>query len=126
MMTRLIIGISCCVALAVCLMGLLGCETTDTNNSITVMTPEGATAVTLSGVGASVSFTATATDPTRPLFLPLVWSASNEGIGNVTGRGVTGVYVSRGAIGANVITVRDQGGAEGIAVVTQTAAGDGG
>ena len=122
MRTRLIIGFSGCLALAVCLLGLLGCETTDTNNSITV-TPSQAT---LSGVGASVSLVATATDPTRPLFLPLVWTASNEGIGNVTGRGVTGVYVSRGGIGANVITVRDQGGAKGIAVVTQTAAGGGG
>lgn len=116
MRTRLIIGISCCAAVAVCLLGPLGCETTDTNNSITVTPSQ----VDLIGVGASVSLTATATDPARALFLPLVWTASNPNIGDVTGRGVTGVYVSRGGIGANVITVRDQGGAQGIAVVTQT------
>jgi hypothetical protein len=103
---------------AVLALGFVGCETVDTNTGIT-LTPASAN---LTGVGAATTFTAAATDPTRVLLPPLVWTASNPEIGDVTGRGLTGAYVSRGVPGSNVITVRDQGGAEGIAVVTQQAA----
>jgi len=109
-----------CLAVPAVLLAFVvgGCETAETNTAITI-TPG---SVVLTGVGASVAFTATAVDVNRPLFLPLVWTASNPEIGNVTGEGVTGVYVSRGGVGSNVITVRDQAGASGIAVVTQQAA----
>jgi hypothetical protein len=56
----------------------------------------------------------------RALALPLEWSVSDPNLGSI--REATGdraVYVRTSALGMNVITVKDQYGAEGVATVNQ-------
>jgi hypothetical protein len=60
------------------------------------------------------------TNSTTSLALPLVWTASDAALGGIkSSAGVTAIYQSTGKVGNNVITVRDQGESEGIAVITQ-------
>ena len=91
---------------------LAGCESSTTNASITVSpSSEARTA----GSDSLILFTATGS---TNLYLPLEWSVSNESLGRIVeSSGNSAVYESNGTPGNNVITVRDQGVAEGVAVV---------
>jgi hypothetical protein len=55
------------------------------------------------------------------LALPLEWSVSNSGLGNIiSASGSNATYrANSGKTGDNVVTVKDQYGNEGSAVVTQ-------
>jgi|GEM_PF-2903987 hypothetical protein len=63
---------------------------------------------------------ASSTNLADRLFLPLEWSVSNPGLGQILASGgYSAVYRSVGGEGVNVVIVRDQAGREGIASVTQ-------
>jgi hypothetical protein len=98
---------------------LTGCETTESANSSIAITLSSSTITNK----AAVTMTAAAsggTNSTTSLALPLVWTASDAALGGIkSSAGVTAIYQSTGKVGNNVITVRDQGESEGIAVITQ-------
>ena len=72
------------------------------------------TSPTISGAGRLVQFSVTQ-DP--GLVLPLSWTVSNRNLGGFsTASGYDAVYVSTGALGSNIITVRDQMGASATAI----------
>ena len=106
-------------------IGFTACEDVIQGTAITV-TPE-----TSELIGANASVVLTASVPADgvsvsnqvdALFLPLVWSVRNPAMGRIaSSEGYSAVYVSSGAIGQNTVTVRDQGGASGVAAVNQTA-----
>jgi hypothetical protein len=98
---------------------LTGCETTESADSAITITLSSSTITNK----AAVTMTAAAsggTNSTTSLALPLVWTASDAALGGIkSSAGVTAIYQSTGKVGNNVITVRDQGESEGIAVITQ-------
>ena len=76
-----------------------------------VLTP---TSPTVSGAGSLVQFSVT---QDAGLVLPLIWTVSNPGLGTFTSASAyDAVYVSTGALGSNIITVRDQMGASATAI----------
>jgi hypothetical protein len=120
-----------CVLLAAALLcgTLTACEETEQGTAISV-TPD--TAV-LTGSGDSIVFTATpavdglVTNGVDSLFLPLEWEVSNPDIGKIQrSGGYSAVYESNGRVGQNFITVRDQAGSEGVALVEQRRASSSG
>lgn len=59
---------------------------------------------------------------TRDLSLPLEWRVANPQLGTITqSAGFMAVYANSGQVGVNTVSVRDQYGAEGFAVITQVA-----
>jgi hypothetical protein len=69
---------------------------------------------------ASQSQVTTETNLYSELFYPLEWSVSDPSLGDITAQGRdTAVYVRTSKRGSNTIKVRDQGDAEGVAVVNQ-------
>ena len=113
------LGLLSCV-LALALMGsaawLCGCESSTTNAGITV-TPASISGTTANG--GLVQLTASSAGGTNNvLYLPLEWSVSDPGLGHmVESHGYDAVYQSNGHPGNNIITVKDQGTSEGVAVV---------
>ena len=93
-------------------MGMLGCDSSSSGTNITI---EPSSVFLPTEVG-SVAFTASGS---TNLLLPLEWSVSNPELGGILrSEGLTAIYGSTGQAGNNAITVRDQGGREGVAVVT--------
>lgn len=94
-----------------------GCETTkDSSAALTVTL----TSDTITGAGATVTATASASGSNTVVALPLQWSVSDSSLGYIkASSGMEAVYESTGKTGNNIITVRDQGDAEGMAVITQ-------
>ena len=93
---------------------LTGCESSTTDANITV-SPSSETRT--AGSDSHILFTATGS---TNLYLPLEWSVSNESLGHIVeSKGNGAVYESNGTPGDNVITVKDQGVSEGVAVVSQ-------
>ena len=91
---------------------LTGCESSTTDANITV-SPSSETRT--AGSDSHILFTASGS---TNLYLPLEWSVSNESLGHIVeSRGDEAVYESTGTPGDNIITVRDQGVSEGVAVV---------
>jgi len=74
-------------------------------------------------IGRNVAtFTVAVVDGTRELSLPLEWSVVNPALGSIMhSSGLIAVYANTGEVGVNTITVRDQYGADGFAVITQVA-----
>jgi len=103
------------VLVAGVLAGLLvssGCDE-GTGRSLTV---EPAT-VTLGGTTNAVIF-AVATNSLRELSLPIVWEVANPALGNIAvSEGASARYVGTTLRGINVVTARDQYGAEGFATI---------
>jgi hypothetical protein len=100
--------------LAIFTTGLLltGCESSTTNTNITI-NPSSETR----SAGDDVHVLLTAAGSTN-LYLPLKWSVSNSELGHIQeSAGYSAVYESYGLAGNNVIEVKDQGTAEGVAVV---------
>ena len=117
-MKKIISVFAMLIAVAYLLAVHSGCETTDGTSGLTVTPSESA----LSGASNSVVFTVSdATNSNlRVLSLPLEWSVSNPALGSINERGgYSAVYVRNSGNGANVIRVKDQYGAEGIATVHQ-------
>ena len=96
---------------------LLGCDTTETTDSALSVTPS---SVVLTNAADTVAFTAASGGTNATLVLPLVWTVSDDSLGIIkSSAGVTAIYESKGKVGNNTVTVRDQGQAEGIAMVNQ-------
>lgn len=112
-----IIGlVSVLVVLAVMGMFGVGCDTTKTSDIVIVVTPS---APELTGAMATTTFSA-AGSASNSLALPLMWTVSDSSLGTIRSAvGVSAVYQSTGKKGNNIVTVRDQGEAEGMATVTQ-------
>ena len=97
-----------------------GCETAGGTSALNI-NPSSAslsnhTEIVTFTVGTSSSNSNTISDAT----LPLAWSVSDPNLGNIRGAaGYTAIYVPTGGSGVNIITVRDQTGAEGVASVQQ-------
>jgi len=116
-MKRPFSGLAAVVLVAGVLAGLLvwsGCDE-GTGRSLTV---EPAT-VTLGGTTNAVIF-AVASNSLRELSLPIVWEVANPALGNIAvSEGASARYVGTALRGINVVTARDQYGAEGFATVNQ-------
>jgi len=125
-------------AVALCLAGLavgivlVGCETTDQAEDSLTVSPS---SVTLQQAVQSVTFTVgpssggTTTNVAsavtggglQDLSLPLVWSVANSTLGQIgESSGRQAVYIRAARAGINIVMVRDQYNAEGIATVNQT------
>jgi len=113
---------SICLLLGVALLLSVSCESTTTNTHIAVEP----SSVELTKKGDVVSFTATYSpgdeSTSNTLYMPLVWTVSNPDLGQISATGGRGaVYECYGIVGDNAITVKDQGSAEGVAIVNCSA-----
>ena len=92
-----------------------GCENGDDTSGL-VITPDTAE-LTLTNNAVLLTV---ATNSLRPLSLPLTWSVNNPALGNIQGQGgASAVYTRTPVDGSNVVTVEDQYGSRGIAVMNQ-------
>ena len=111
-----------CLLLGFALILSVSCESTTTNTHIAV---EPASAE-VTKKGDVVAFTATYTpgddSTSNTLYMPLEWTVSNPELGQISASGGRGaVYECYGIVGDNAITVKDQGSAEGVAIVNCSA-----
>jgi len=74
-------------------------------------------------IGRNVAtFTLAVVSGTGDLSLPLQWSVVNPQLGTIMqSSGFMAVYANTGQVGVNTVTVRDQYGSDGFAVITQVA-----
>lgn len=111
--TTLTRGLWAVVLVAALSWMIAGCEQTSEVNSLQIVP----SAVTLTKTNLTQQFTVMSSGP---LGLPLVWSVSNPALGLIMeSSGSNAVYVSTGVAGNNIVTARDQYGAEGYATVSQ-------
>lgn len=102
--------------LAITGLFMVGCDTTETSDIVITVTPS---APELTGARATTTFTA-AGSVSNALALPLIWTVSDPNLGVIRSSvGVSAMYESTGRKGNNIITVHDQGQAEGMATVIQ-------
>ncbi|MDF3131220.1 hypothetical protein P0Y35_18595 [Kiritimatiellaeota bacterium B1221] len=100
-------------------LAFTACETSSAGGSEKAITLDPAS-VTLDGDGLSTVFTASSSAEDTELALPLEWSVSNAALGTfISTGGLSAVYQSTSLLGSNAITVKDQSGAEGVALVYQ-------
>lgn len=99
----------------VCGVLTTGCEKGDTQSL--GVSPGNAT------IGWNVArYTLAVVSGARDLSLPLEWTVTNPALGHILhSSGYYATYAQTGEVGVNTITVRDQYGTEGFAVVTQVA-----
>lgn len=119
MLVKSVVLLAGMVAVVACVF-CAGCENTETGMTLTV-TPAtsviNTNGVVLLKAGLPEN---TSSNETRQIYFPLSWSVSNSKIGFLRDMaGDSAVYEGRNAKGVNTVTVRDQAGAEGIAVITQ-------
>ena len=118
-----IVSLVAMLALVVVAIGLAGCDNTSDNSL--VVTPQAVTLNTTNSSENAQVFVASLpmtsfSDTNSTMFFPLEWSVSDTSLGNIAGHGGdSAVYTRTTGRGSNVITVRDAGGREGIAEVTQ-------
>ncbi|MBN2300886.1 MAG: hypothetical protein JXN60_00085 [Lentisphaerae bacterium] len=95
---------------------LAGCEFSS-NNELTIDPPE----TTLGQTDGSITLTASYSDSSMgKLALPLKWSVHNPELGMITGSSdFEAVYVRFHPNGVNVVEVKDQYGAKGVAAIEQ-------
>ncbi len=105
------------LVVAVLVVALLGggCEKSVTEHSLEV-TPDSAEVE----VRGAVHLTASRSDADREIYYPLEWSVSDDSLGSIRdAAGDTAVYSAGVGAGVNTVVVRDQMGAEGMALITQ-------
>ena len=113
MLKRVAMGVAVLV-----LLGAAGCEKAVTGRALEV-TPPGAVVAPRGSVRLTAGIPE-AEKESRQLYYPLVWTVSNPSLGFMRdAAGDSAVYEAYNAEGVNTVAVRDQGGAEGIASVTQ-------
>lgn len=96
-------------------MAMVGCESTGSEENVITVTPASAT---LTNDFATVVLTASFSGTNGSLALPLRWSVSNTQRGSITASGaMMAVYQSNRLNGENMVTVRDQGDNEGVAMI---------
>jgi len=126
--------IRCCALVSVfVLIGLvfslpIGCEKNSKGTGTLTITPSDVTLVAATNntvtftVGGTTSGTnaTTSTGGLRSLSFPLEWRVSHSSLGVIwSSSGSSAVYVRSKPNGVNIVTVRDQYGAEGFATVRQ-------
>lgn len=105
------------VVVALALGGGLGCETTETTDTVIAVSPG---EVVVTNAAQTVVFTASYASTNVALAMPLQWSVSDDSLGIIkSSAGMTAIYESKGKVGNNSVTVKDQGQAEGVAIVNQ-------
>jgi hypothetical protein len=109
------------LALVSSMMMWVGCEESATEVTINI-TPPSTTVSNWSVVTFVASLPGSGdTNSTRKLFYPLEWQLSNPGLGRfLQTAGDSAVYEAIAGPGVNTITVRDQGGSEGVASVAHS------
>ena len=96
---------------------IVGCESTKTTDNVITITPANPT---LTNDYQTVMFTASANGTNTSLVLPLSWSVSNPERGTISASGsMMAVYQGTRLGGENMVTVRDQGDNEGVAIVVR-------
>jgi hypothetical protein len=125
MKTSFVLGLAAVVFAGVCGMLMVGCETGDSTVALTVTPSQ----VTLTSTNSTVWFTVgntttgtntVTTSDLRDLSLPIEWRVSNPGLGVIVATdGRSAIYTRTPAGGVNIVTAKDQYGAEGLATVTQ-------
>lgn len=102
----------------------LGCEGTSTHAAITVTPSEveytGSMAVAVMFIAEKTPLPGEELSSNRwdRLYLPLEWSVKDSSLGGIiAASGYSAEYAGTGRTGLQVVTVRDQAGNEGIAVV---------
>ena len=123
MKTKRLIRLAGCLAAVVIMAGSAGCEDAETKSGLSVDPPSsdligrGATVVLTASMPGDIAVT---TNINQEVILPLQWSVSNPSLGGIMrSAGYSAVYESNGAIGQNVIIVKDGYGREGLASVNQ-------
>ena len=114
-------SVVCCL-LAVLFVGILvGCEDGSSTRALTVSPSE--VSLTLSNSTVTFAVEASGSNTTSglsDLSLPLEWRVANEALGSIVGsEGTVAVYSRTTNSGVNIVTARDQYGAEGMATVNQ-------
>lgn len=115
---RIVKWIGMAFVLTVMAMGVWsGCEQAEGVNGLSVSP----SSVTIGGSSSNASTVAFTASVSGPLALPLEWSVANASLGWIVSQsGSNAVYkANSGAKGENIITVSDQYGNEGSAVVKQ-------
>jgi len=126
-------GLAACAVvagMAACAAFMAGCETAESDANAFVLEVSPQLVEIDGGAATSVIFTATAkpfgggasTSVVGSIFLPLRWTVSNRSLGSIAGSaGNQALYSSiPGTEGQNIVTVSDQAGSEGMAVVNQS------
>jgi hypothetical protein len=128
-MKKVMITVCCMVLGVIAIVSFIGCETIDGGGALTV-SPAAVTMGDSNGVK-TVTFTVggTTTDTNGntvvvggvgELSVPMTWAVTQPTLGHIsTVAGNQAVYISSGGKGVNVVTVKDQYGAQGVATVTQ-------
>lgn len=117
MSTLKVFGVSL-VMMAMAALIWTGCESAGGTSGIGVSPAS----VTIgSGASNTTSAVVFSAQVSGDLALPLKWRVANAALGNVVSASASNAtyYANAGAVGANVITVTDQYGNEGSAIVTQ-------
>ena len=120
--------ISTFVLLVVAFSLFIGCEKDSKGTATLTVTPSDVTLV--AGTNSTVTFTVgsttsgtnatTNTGGLRALSFPLEWNVSHPSLGVIwSSSGSSAVYVRSNPNGVNIVTVKDQYGAEGFATVRQ-------
>ncbi len=115
---RIISGIGVALVMGMMAIGVWsGCEQAEGINGLAI-SPSSAT---LGGSSSNSTVVAFTVSVSGALALPLEWRVSNPGLGVIVSHsGSNAVYkANSGAKGDNIVTVRDQYGNEGSAVVTR-------
>ena len=119
-MKKLQCGIGLAVGFVLVMLLAVGCEKTNTSITLDV-TPVSSEIQ----VRDAVSLKASSSDAERTIYYPLVWSVSDGSLGSIqNAAGDTAIYVASRKAGVNSIIVKDQVGAEGLAMVTQVGPAD--
>ena len=94
-----------------------GCESAEGTDGVGISPA----AVSLGASSNAISAVVFSAQVKSPLALPLAWRVSNTGLGNIiSSSGSNATYsANSGRTGDNIVTVRDQYGNEGSAVVNQ-------
>jgi len=126
-------GFAACAVVAAtvaCALIIAGCETAESDADAFVLEVSPQVVELDGGAATSVIFTATAksfsgggssTSAVGSIFLPLRWTVSNLSLGRIAGSAGNQALYSNvpGTEGQNIVTVTDQAGGEGMAVVNQ-------
>lgn len=124
-MKRICLGLLTLALGVAVLWPMVGCETASDERGLVHIQVDDPI-VDLTGVGAIAVLSLTRTDEdtsttnTPTLLLPLEWSVSERSLGAIiSASDFQAVYESTGAVGKNIVTVRDQSGRSGLWVIDQ-------
>ena len=122
-MSKLNGGIGLAIVMVLVALVAAGCEKSITTRSLDI-TPASAVIPVRGGVSLKASLPVAEQDE-RQIYYPLEWSVSDGTLGGLHNiAGDSAVYVAGNRAGVNTVIVRDQMGAEGVALITQVVPAD--